>query len=80
MGRIINGISFENKDSKTDPFTEAMINRQEEQRLIRRIVEEVKKEITIDYILNKKSLNKVVDKATETIEKAFSKHGGAVSR
>lgn len=80
MGRIINGIYFENNDSKTDPFTEAIINEQEERRLIRRIAEEVRREITLDGILNKKSFSKVVDEMTKTIENEFSKHGGTVSR
>ena len=77
MGRIINGIYFENNDSKNGPVTEAIINKQEEDRIVRRIVGQVKRELELDEIRNirkqnvEKSLRKVVDEAAETIEKEF---------
>ena len=86
MGRIINGIYFENNDSKNGPVTEAIINKQDEDRIVRRIVKQVKRELELDEIRNirkqklEKSLRKVVDEAAETIEKEFEKHGGTVSR
>ena len=85
MGRIISGIVFERDNSNTENslITEAIIQKQEKQRLIRRIIEQLEREITIEGIPKQeieKSMRKTVDEMTKTIEKEFQKHGGTVSR
>ena len=85
MGRIINGIIFESDNSNIEnsPITEAIIQKQEKQRLIRRITEELVREITIEGIPKQqieKSMRKTVDDVTKILEKEFQKHGGTVSR
>ena len=85
MGRIINGLYFERDDSsiENDPLIEAIIQKQEKQRLIRRIIEQLEREITIEGIPKQqieKSVRATVNEITKTIEKEFQKHGGTVSR
>ena len=72
MGRIVSGIVFENNNSSIEnsPITEAIIQKQEKQRLMRRILEELEREITIEGIPKQeieKSVQKTVDEMTKTI-------------
>lgn len=85
MGSIINGIVFvsDNSNIENSPITEAIIQKQEKQRQIRRVLEELEREITIEGIPKQeieKSVQKTVDEMTKAIDKEFQKHGGTVSR
>lgn len=85
MGRIIDGIVFENNNSNIEnsPITEAIIQEQEKRRLIREIIEDLEHEITIEGIPRQKiekSMRAAVNGVTNIIEKEFQKHGGTVSR
>ena len=85
MGRIINGVIFESDNSNIEnsPITEAIIQKQEQQRIIRRIIEQLEREITIEGIPKQqieKSMRTAVNEAAKEIEKEFQKHGGTVSR
>ena len=86
MGRHFGRFYYENSNSSTEnnPFIERIIRDQEERRLVKKIAEEVKRELAADEKWKQqqaeKSLRQVVDEAAETIEKEFEKHGGTVSR